>query len=144
MNLPRRLRLGFRFFPALLEALVWVTAFRIGLIFFKYPQLSKKITLAPPNAKNNETTAIVLAWSVKQAARLVPFASCLTQALSLQHMLARRGLTGVIRVGVKIDESAKMDAHAWVILDETVLLGGQNRDLSEYKVLTDLTVAAHD
>ena len=40
------------------------------------------------------------AHAVRHAARLVPFASCLTQAMVLQLVLARRGYCGAICIGV--------------------------------------------
>ena len=55
--------------------------------------------------------------AVRRAARLVPMASCLTQAMALQMMLARRGQHCDIRIGVERRisapaESAKGSSHA--------------------------------
>ncbi|MEM7688741.1 MAG: lasso peptide biosynthesis B2 protein [Pseudomonadota bacterium] len=115
-----------------------VVAFRIALLFLKYRQIAKRITVRKPDDANPGPAPHVLAWCVKQTARIVPFASCLTQALALQHLLARCGVTSVIRVGVRVNETNKVDAHAWVMIDDWVLIGNIGHDLSQYSVLTDL------
>lgn len=85
-----------------------------------------------------DATPYVLAWAVKNVSRVIPFASCLTQALSLQRLLAREGYSSTIRIGVKLDDKDKVDAHAWVLFEDRVLIGGNDRHLDDYSVLTDL------
>ena len=71
--------------------------------------------------------------AVSRAARLVPRASCLTQALVLQRLLARRGqkcalFLGVDRPGLKVASAARsgrdFEAHAWIEWHGRVLIGG--------------------
>ena len=66
----------------------------------------------------------VVAWSVAAASRLVPGASCLTQALAGQRLLAERGLGSRVRIGVRPDEGGGFFAHAWLLRGDHVLLGG--------------------
>jgi len=55
-------------------------------------------------------------------ARIVNFAcrhgirssTCLTRSLTLIRLLSRRGLESQLKIGVRIDDSEKMAAHAWV------------------------------
>lgn len=54
-----------------------------------------------------------LAWAVRTACRAVPFATCLTQSLALQFLLARSGRHSSIRIGVARPEG-RFAAHAWV------------------------------
>lgn len=72
--------------------------------------------------------------AVSRAARLVPRASCLTQALVLQRVLARRGqectlFLGALRPGAQTSNTARsrsqsFEAHAWIEWHGRVLIGG--------------------
>jgi hypothetical protein len=68
-----------------------------------------------------------MAWAVAAAGRHVPSATCLTQALALQAMLARRGHPARVEIGVLKDPAFR--AHAWVVAGDRVLLGGSDRHL---------------
>jgi len=64
-----------------------------------------------------------IAWAVHAASRLVPGATCLTQALSGRRLLARSGYPAQIVLGVAKDGAA-LRAHAWLECDGKRLLGG--------------------
>jgi len=55
-----------------------------------------------------------LAWAVVAVSRRVPDASCLTQALALQFLLARSGRTSRLHIGVAHSSDGKFGAHAWI------------------------------
>jgi len=65
---------------------------------------------------------IVLAVTV--ASRYVPKATCLTQALATQVLLARRGHSVHLRIGVARSETGEFQAHAWVECYGRVVIGG--------------------
>lgn len=138
MALPRVLRLGIRHFSSLITALAVLFTIRIALLFFNYRTIATHITLRKGPQELDDIQPFLKAWSVKQAAKIVPFASCLPQALTLQYLLARLGLSSAVRVGVRVDKADEVDAHAWVIYQDDVLIGGANNDLDSYSVLTDL------
>lgn len=97
--------------------------------------------------------------SVRRTARLVPMASCLTQAMALQMMLAQRGYHCAVCIGVERRTASpekssggappkfqlnplargsdiadgKFRAHAWVEWHGRVLIGG---DVRQWKPLT--------
>lgn len=101
------------------------------------------------------------AHAVRRAARLVPRGSCLTQAMALQLILARRGQPCSVRIGVdrspapdaassakngqfcegeadttafaSASASGRFEAHAWVEWRGRVILGG---NISRWKPLT--------
>ena len=54
-----------------------------------------------------------LEWAVRNAARLVPRASCLTQALALHRLFSFHGYQSVVQVGVR-NADGQFTAHAWV------------------------------
>jgi hypothetical protein len=57
--------------------------------------------------------AAELAWATQAVARRIPNATCLTQSLALQYLLARAGQPSSLRIGVARDASG-FRAHAWV------------------------------
>ena len=63
-------------------------------------------------------------WMSAAAARLVPYASCLTQALSGQYLLARQGNASKIRIGIERDTGTQLKAHAWLMSGDQIVLGG--------------------
>jgi hypothetical protein len=76
--------------------------------------------------------------AVSRSSRLVPRASCLTQALAAQFMLARAGFRSQIRVGVAIQEESKFVAHAWLVREGRVIMGGTANEIQRYAMLVDL------
>ena len=62
-----------------------------------------------------------LEWAVRAASRLAPRATCLTQALTLNHLLRCDGHPGVVQIGVD-NHDGRFAAHAWVECDGVCLL----------------------
>ena len=78
-----------------------------------------------------------LAWAVQAAARRVPGATCLTQALALHRLLAKAGHASEIRIGVAKGERGSLESHAWVVCDGRVLVG-DGGDLARYEPILSL------
>jgi hypothetical protein len=72
-----------------------------------------------------------LAWAVQAAARRIPGASCLTQALALQYLLARAGESAEVHIGVAKDGARGFEAHAWLEHRGSILVG-DNGELERY------------
>lgn len=72
------------------------------------------------------------------ASKIVPKATCLTQALALQALLKLCGKTAELRLGVSQDFVGTFDAHAWLELDGEILIGNKP-GLGNYSVLPQLT-----
>lgn len=136
-----KFRAGYRHFGLLLRALSVVVCFRILLYFRTYRQLSAHIRVRPATIGNCPNPRLV-AWAIKTTASIVPTANCLTQALSTQYILARAGTTAVVRVGIAQDENGRVEAHAWVLENGAIILGGTTETLKKYAVLTDLSPLA--
>jgi hypothetical protein len=66
-----------------------------------------------------------LAWAVAAASRRCPGSTCLVQSLALRALLARAGWRSYVEIGVSTE--TRFEAHAWVVCDGQVLLGGENR-----------------
>jgi hypothetical protein len=53
-------------------------------------------------------------WAVRAAARFVPDAACLTQALAGRCLLAMGGHPSTLALGVRKDSTGQIEAHAWL------------------------------
>lgn len=73
-----------------------------------------------------------LCWAVRAAARRLPAFTCLAQALALQRLLSANGHRSELRIGVARGDS-DFSAHAWVVRDGVVLIGGD--DCDRYRLL---------
>ncbi|MBE2268851.1 MAG: lasso peptide biosynthesis B2 protein [Anaerolinea sp.] len=116
------------------EALCWLWLIRIMLWLFPYgiwSGLTRKLKTPFPAAELADETIDRLAYSVRRMHVFVPRATCLTQALVLQMLLARRGQLSELKVGVAPHNSGKIEAHAWVVVRGRVIIGNNHR-LSRY------------
>lgn len=123
-NLSRVLSLSGSEMLFLAHCLLVVAAVRLGLTLFSYNRLRRMVTQldAPHEAGIGALRRV--AWGVAAAARLVPYASCLTQAISGQYILARQGNASKIRIGIERDTGTQLKAHAWLISGNHIVLGG--------------------
>jgi hypothetical protein len=119
-----------------------VSATRLGLSVFSYKTVKGWI---PEHARNDMAAPETLrrvGWGVRNSARLVPGASCLTQALAAQFLLARSGYRSQLQVGVAKDPSGRLLAHAWLVSSGRVVIGGSSRELARYALLPGVDVSS--
>ena len=82
-----------------------------------------------------------VAWAVKKACKYIPMdATCLTQAMTGEYLLGRKGRNSVLRIGVAKGDEQMLEAHAWLEVDGDVVIGN-NQDLTRYSTLPDLDAA---
>ena len=105
----------------LVSALVTVAQVRIALWVLPSRRVARLITVKR-NAPSPPPSPERLEWSVKVTSRVVPYATCLTQALALQRVLARHGYRAIVQVGV-CNVGGQFLAHAWVEHEGHMLLG---------------------
>ena len=115
----------------LLRALGWVLLARVAVRFVSFSRLRAVADRVTPGGRRADPRRI--AWAVEAAARRIPRASCLIQALAADAMLRRSGRLPDLHIGVAREGSA-FEAHAWLELDGTVLVG--NHVLHRYTPLT--------
>jgi hypothetical protein len=110
---------------------------RIALSCVGYNRLKKNI----PPAYHAAPLDVLRKFGrlVPSLARFVPGASCLTQAVTAQLLLARRGYRSDMRVGERQDEAGKISAHAWLLAQGQIVLGDHPADLQAYAPLVDLS-----
>jgi hypothetical protein len=116
-----------------LEAIVWLVLARVlvgGIRFGRWRRWLGR-PVAPPGFEPEATPqgnlrARRLARVVERAAARLPGESrCLPQAMALHWLLRRRGLGGVLVMGVKpgAGRGGLDDLHCWVVRDGEVLIG---------------------
>jgi len=111
----------------LAEAVAYLFAARLALIFIPFPRLARRLgTFVPPadaravavrvgTAPDQALLAEAIGWAVTRAARYVPFrAVCLPQAMAARVMLRRRGVRSVMHFGAAKGTEKPLDAHAWL------------------------------
>ena len=125
MNRLRKVaRLSRRERRLLARAWLTVVAFRGGLTLLPFRWMQRAARRPVRVAAAGEQLAVDrYAWAVDVASRRVPRASCLTQALALQSLLARAGYPSELRIGVAKDGAA-LEAHAWLESGGRIVIGG--------------------
>jgi hypothetical protein len=106
----------------LARALGVVASIRLALWLLPFQWTCRQVR-KPGAASGRLATMPVsrFAWAVQTAARRVPAASCLTQALALQWLLVRAGRPASLRIGVAKDAARGLESHAWVECEGQVL-----------------------
>jgi hypothetical protein len=125
----------------ILKSIFLLASIRLGLRVFSLKRmlrlLAKDMRITTDVGETNKAVAKRVAWSVRVAARFVPSATCLAQALTTMVMLGRLGQPASLRIGVAKDENGKLQAHAWVECRGKIIVG-RLPDLSRFSVLPSL------
>lgn len=103
----------------LLEALRALLMTRLALRLRPLTALKRE-----PAAERQTADPGRIAWAVRVAARAVPGSACLAQALAVQRMLAVRGRSSELELGVA-KEGGSFGAHAWLVCDGQIVIGGE-------------------
>lgn len=111
----------------LLRALCLVAAVRIGLFLLPFRTIQRLAARARRRARPIHSVGRCV-WAVRASSRYVPGATCLTQALAAQVLLAESGFDSRIEIGVTKDEQRRFRAHAWVVCGEEIVIGGAEAD----------------
>jgi hypothetical protein len=81
-----------------------------------------------------------IAWAVAASSRLIPRASCLTQAIAGVLVLHWHGYDSQLCIGAGRDPGGRFHAHAWLERRGVVLLGGGVlRELTRFPDLASTT-----
>jgi hypothetical protein len=110
------------------QAAVWLIAFRVALWTMPFARVNDVAKRAGAKRSSGPAPAPGrVAWAVETAARSIPKATCLTQALAAQVMLERTGEHPEIHLGVATDRGA-FEAHAWLELNGRPMVGDHELD----------------
>lgn len=111
----------------LLQATFLVGSIRIGLWLLPFAVV-RRIALRAGGKSTAAHPVNHLVWAVKAICRRLPGATCLTQAMAAQVLLARSGHHSRLQIGVAKDEQYGFQAHAWLITDGRILIGESEAD----------------
>jgi hypothetical protein len=83
-----------------------------------------------------ETDIAKISWAVETAGRIVPTGgNCLVRAIAGREMLARRGISSRIRLGVAKNSPDLLRAHAWLESGDRIITGeGEHRNYAALPV----------
>jgi hypothetical protein len=123
--------------PLMAYCLATVIVIRIALFIFPYKRIARWMPEPKgPGPTRDEMRRLL--WGVRCTARIVPRASCLTQALASHYLCARAGHPTAIRIGVAREPDGNILAHAWLVDSTGTLTNGGTSDLSRFKQIAEL------
>lgn len=108
----------------LARCLMVVSAVRLALTLSSYNRVRGAVTRLDARRDAGIADLRRVAWGVAAAARRVPGATCLTQALAGQYLLARQGNASKISIGIEKGTGSTLKAHAWLMSGNHIVLGG--------------------
>ena len=112
----------------------WFTLMAVRVLLWIAPYRWIEARFLPATSSNTEPVSPEeIALAVTRASKLVPFPTCLTQALAGGFLIRRAGRHAAIHFGVA-KGSAGFKAHAWLESDGRILIGG--REAAAYLPLT--------
>jgi hypothetical protein len=116
---------------ALPEAVVAVVVVRLALAVVPiaaWRKLSDRLRRRVDQAAQRRRSPKDVAWAIRRVSRAVPRATCLTQAVAAQLVLARHGYQSQLRIGVARTSNDGLRAHAWLESDGLIVVGGRVDD----------------
>jgi hypothetical protein len=119
----------------LASAIVSVVKARITVTFVPIRKILLPVT-PDAGAMNGDANAARISWAVETAGRIVPSGkNCLVRAIAGREMLARRGLSSQIRLGVAKSSPERLDGHAWLECGDMIVTGeGEHRSYTAMPV----------
>ena len=121
-----------------LEAYITLGIMRAAVLTVSFKRLTRYLEHLPKKEKiptlddSQMSIATAIGQAITRAAAYTPWEStCLTQSLSAQKMLQKRGVPGVFYLGAAKDEESdkKMKAHAWSQCGDTIITGGEGHEV---------------
>lgn len=111
----------------MLRAMLLVAGFRVALRILPFRIVQRAAlgarSLGARHRRDVHVPASRIIWAVTTAARYIPGATCLPQALAAHRLLTRAGHDSRIEIGVARDEQERFKAHAWVVFGGVVVIG---------------------
>ncbi|HQQ61548.1 MAG TPA: lasso peptide biosynthesis B2 protein [Kiritimatiellia bacterium] len=118
------------------EACMFLCLMRIAVLLVPFQRivgflgLNQDESAALPSPQQTKISKSI-GWAVQAAGTRISWASpCLSQALAGMVMLRRRGIPGVLYLGVARDLSMSepLSAHAWLMCGDAFLTGGSGHE----------------
>ena len=110
----------------LLKSGLVVAGIRAGLSFLPFRRMVRIVDRLQGHggaARRPAPPVEQIAWSVRTSARLIPKASCLTQALAGKLLLGQYGYVTRLEIGASRGDDQTFEAHAWLDYEGRIVLG---------------------
>jgi hypothetical protein len=119
----------------LASAIVAVVKARLAVTFVPIRKILLPLT-PRAGAMIGDTNAASISWAVETAGRIVPSGkNCLVRAIAGREMLARRGVSSRIRLGIAKNSTERLDGHAWLECGDLIVTGeGEHRSFTAMPV----------
>ncbi len=119
----------------LAAAMLSVVKARLTVTFVPIRKILQPVTPRAA-AMNGDANAARISWAVETAGRIVPSGkNCLVRAIAGREMLARRGVSSQIRLGVAKSSPERLDGHAWLESGDMIVTGeGEHRSYTAMPV----------
>lgn len=137
MRAPAKTFFHLRLRDTRLVALAWsLNLFiRAGLTLTSYKFLDPLLPEKPDGSPAPEAFLRRVRFAVFYSGKAVPRCTCLVRALSARTLLAMKGYSSTLHVGVAKNPGAQMEAHAWLTSGDNVVTGEEGYDLADYAIL---------
>lgn len=135
--LPVKLALGAEALVALAHGRLILHRTSPGDVLRRNADAAARVACRVPAAAESEVAerCARIGLIIRRTALRLPWrADCLVQALAGQTMLLRRGIASTIAVGTARHPNGSFEAHAWLLCESAVILGG---DISRFEPLLD-------
>ncbi len=110
-----------------LKAVLCIGYFRIKLkttsLQALFSQVNRQAEDLFKTPKTSGIPPLRMARLIQRANQFVPLSTCLAQSLAGKKLFAENGFRTTIHIGVNNDRETGFEAHAWLTMDDTVLLG---------------------
>nr|WP_319374717.1 lasso peptide biosynthesis B2 protein [uncultured Methanobacterium sp.] len=120
-----------------IQSLYWVFIIRIMIWIFPFHSVQKRVQKIVANSNphiNHSMPMSQLRLMILVAARYVPRATCLIQALAGFILFSKYGYSTSIKIGV-LTENGEFEAHAWLEHNDSVVLGESEKG---FKTIMDI------
>lgn len=114
----------------LIKSFIFLWAIRLGFWILSFPKVHRMVLVKIQRSAYSpykQPAIRQVPWAVTVASRYVLKATCLTQALTVQILLAQMGIRSDLRIGIK-KVTEILEAHAWVELEGKVIIGRHGMD----------------
>ena len=139
-RLKKLLKLFWRQRRVLLYAYLSLNGIRLALWLFPFKVVRQQLTTLSvkwgTRSPQPPISVGAIVWAITATSSFAPRgAKCLVKALTAQLLLSRYGHPHQVHIGVAMDATQTLEAHAWVEYEDRVIMGDLN-DLSRFKPLS--------
>lgn len=147
--LSKFLRLSFSKQRFLVEAVLLLTAMRIGLRLLPYRVLRRFLSQSDRTraVKHFEEDCLKkdVIWAINKGGKFILREnSCLPLALAGQTLLRLHGFPARLCLGFQKNEDESIRAHAWVESNGQVVIGGPENEIEQYVPLVEYQDKDHE